>query len=147
MKVFISFLLLFSFQFDVDVYVPPMTTEMKAIAACESGDTININSVDWNAVNINDDGTIDSGAFQFNSYWVWNSSNTWIMRHVISDLGMDKRSFFKEYPTARHAPPSIQIMVFNYLWDNGAGWKNWNASKNCWSKWMYINQDGVAVIR
>lgn len=147
MKLFFTFLLVFSFQYDDAVHIPYMTDEMKAIATCESGDTITFGTVDWTAVNVNKDGTIDSGAFQFNSYWVWNSSNTWIMRHVINDLGMDARSFFKEFPTARHAPPSIQIMTFEYLWDNGRGWKNWNASKYCWGEWMYIDNNGVARIR
>ena len=122
-----------------------MTNEMKAIAACESGNQINIDSLDWGAVNNNKNGTVDTGAFQFNSYWVWNSSNTWMMKHVIKDLGMDTRSFFKDYPTARHAPPSIQIATFEYLWNNGKGWKNWEASKPCWTQWLIINEQGQAV--
>jgi hypothetical protein len=122
-----------------------MTNEMKAIAACESGNLVDLNSRDWNAINVNDNKTIDTGAFQFNSYWIWNSSNTWIMKHVIKDLGMDTRSFFKEYPTARHAPPSIQIATFEYLWNNGYGWKNWKASQSCWSQWLIINEEGRAV--
>lgn len=122
-----------------------MTNEMKAIAACESGNRVDINSHDWEAVNVNDNGTTDTGAFQFNSYWIWNSSNTWMMRHVIKDLGMNTRSFFKEYPTARHAPPSIQIATFKYLWNDGYGWTNWKASQSCWSQWLIITEEGRAV--
>ena len=77
---FLKFVLIASLVVSDDI---PLSMEEKAIAACESGDTQSINSIDWQAVNVNNDKTIDTGAFQFNSYWVWNSNDTWIMRHVI----------------------------------------------------------------
>lgn len=124
-----------------------MSIEEKAIAACESGDTQSLNSIDWNAVNFNDDGTIDTGAFQFNSYWVWNSKDTWIMKRVIRKTDLSVKQFFTMYPTAKDAPPSIQRLAFITLWDNGYGWQHWSASRKCWSKWLVINKKNQAVVR
>lgn len=124
-----------------------LSIEEKAIAACESGDTQSLGSVNWDAVNINKDGTIDTGAFQFNSYWVWNQNDTWIMKNVIAQTNLSTKQFFKMYRHAKNAPPSIQRLTFMTLWNNGYGWQHWSASKQCWSKWLEINENNQAVVR
>ena len=141
---FLKFVLIASLVVSVDI---PLSMEEKAIAACESGDTQSINSIDWQAVNVNNDKTIDTGAFQFNSYWVWNSNDTWIMRHVIKKTNLTTKQFFAKYPHAKDAPPSIQRLTFAVLWDDGYGWQHWSASRKCWSKWLKINKNNQAVVR
>lgn len=125
----------------------PLSMEEKAIAACESGDTQSLDSIDWQAVNYNTDDTIDTGAFQFNSYWVWNPNDTWLMKRVIKKTDLTTKQFFAMYPTAKDAPPSIQRLTFQVLWDDGYGWWHWSASKKCWSKWLVVNKNNQAVVR
>jgi hypothetical protein len=115
--------------------------EAIAIAACESGDTQTLGTLNWQAANVNSDGTVDSGAFQFNNYWVWNSQDRWVMRPVARRLGITSDELFSRYPTARSAPPSVQYATFLYLWDNGYGWRHWAASQSCWSQWMTIDKN------
>ena len=53
-----------------------------SVAACESGDTVRLGTLDWDAVNVNADGTRDYGAFQFNDYWVWSDADRWFMNQL-----------------------------------------------------------------
>jgi len=124
-----------------------LSQESAVIAMCESGDTKNIGSVDWHAVNINRDGTIDQGAWQFNSYWVWNTKDRWLINPIAKKIGLTGNQFFKMYPTPNDAPPLVQYEVFNYMWDNGFGWEHWASSKSCWGKWMKITPHGQAILR
>ena len=43
--------------------------------------------------------------------------------------------------------PQNQYDTFVYLWDDGAGWRHWAASKPCWDKWLRINDEDKAVWR
>lgn len=106
--------------------------EAAAIAACESGDTKTIGTGKWYATNTNVDGSIDTGAWQFNSYWTWSSDDHWVIRPVANKLGMTANEFLKRYPTANDAPPDIQYVMFEHLWDDGKGAWHWNASRDCW---------------
>lgn len=110
--------------------------EAVAIAACESGDTVTLGTGRWDAYNVNDDGSTDSGAWQFNDYWVWNTENWWVIRPVAGFVGLTPLEFLQRYPSPLAAPPAIQYLVFEYLWDDGRGAWHWNASRDCWSKWV-----------
>lgn len=122
-----------------------ISPEAAAIAACESGDTVTLGSLDWNAINVNRNKTIDTGAFQFNSYWVWSGDDTWVIAPFASQYALSPSQFLMQYPTARDAPPNIQYAMFQYLWDNGYGWQHWSASRPCWSKWLKVTKDNRAV--
>lgn len=91
------------------------------IADCESGDRLaNGRAVtgSYNWTGINQQGSSASGAFQFiDSTWRW-------VAHDV--LG------YTQYPTARSAPPHVQIEAFDWLWANG-GKGHWLASAACWS--------------
>lgn len=122
-----------------------LSPEATAVATCESGDTVTLGTMDWQAVNVNVDGTKDTGAFQFNSYWVWSSENRWAIIPVANNVyDISSRDFVRLYPDATKAPPSVQYEMFKNLWDNGYGWQHWSASKPCWDKWMTI-KNGKAV--
>ena len=125
----------------------PIMPEAVAIATCESGDKTNLGDINWTAVNVNKDGTIDRGGFQFNNYWVWNPNDRWIIRPVANSLNMTSDSFLRSFPTPNDAPPYIQYAVFQYLWDDGYGWTHWSASRDCWSQWMRVTKKGQAVWR
>jgi hypothetical protein len=125
-------------------WVEEISPEAQAIAACESGNTITLGSLNWAAINVNVDGTIDGGAFQFNNYWVWNSQDRWVMRPVAKRIGITSDALFLRYPSADVADPYVQYQTFIYLWDNGYGWQHWSASRPCWSKWLTV-QKGRAV--
>ena len=122
-----------------------LSPEAVAIAACESGDTVTFGSMNWNAINVNHNKTIDTGAFQFNSYWVWSKDDTWVINPVASQYSMTASQFIALYPTARDAPPNVQYAMFQHLWNNGYGWQHWSASRPCWSKWLTITNDNQAV--
>lgn len=124
-----------------------MSPEAYAIAACESGDTETLGSLDWQAVNVNVDGTVDQGAFQFNSYWIWNPADLWIMEPIANRIGMSGKTFTTLWPTPNDAPPAIQLKVFDYVWNDGYGWQNWSASQPCWSQWLRIDESGRAVFK
>jgi hypothetical protein len=130
-----------------DVSQNNMSIEERAIASCESGNGLSLESLDWNAVNYNKNGTIDTGAFQFNSYWIWNPEDAWFMKQVIAHTDLSIKQFFILYPNAKDAPVDIQRLTFEILWDNGHGWQHWSASRPCWSKWLKVNKQGVAVPR
>ena len=115
-----------------------VSPEALAIATCESGDTVTLGTANWSAINTNEDGTIDSGAWQFNDYWVWSSDDTWAIRPVANALDESSQTFLQKYPIAAAAPPHVQYAMFNHLWDNGYGWEHWSASKPCWSQWLTI---------
>lgn len=124
-----------------------ISREAAAIASCESGDTVNLGSVDWNAVNINSDGTVDAGAWQFNNYWVWSATDRWAIIPVANNVyDISSAEFIKRYPTPLDAPPSVQYEMFKSLWNGGAGWRHWESSRSCWSQWMVIKK-GKAVWR
>lgn len=122
-----------------------LSREALAIMACESGDTQTLGSYDWNAININEDGTRDGGAFQFNDYWVWNTSDRWVMRPVAKQLGITSDELFRRYPNAESASSFAQYTAFLYLWDSGRGWKHWSSSQLCWSKWMDVQEDRAVL--
>ena len=115
-----------------------MSQEALAVMACESGDTQTLGSYSWDAVNVNNDGTRDGGAFQFNDYWVWNPDDGWILRQA---FGSDWRGLVAMYPSADKAPAYTQYQLFQTLWDDGRGWSHWASSRPCWSKWMYVQNN------
>lgn len=121
-----------------------VTREATAVAACESGDTVTLGSVKWNAVGYNGTWSTDGGAWQFNDYWVWNTNKTWAIDKVAPRLGLTTDEFVVKYPTAQSAPPYVQYEMFKFLWNDGYGYRNWSASQKCWSKWLTI-KDGRAV--
>ncbi|RPH39928.1 MAG: hypothetical protein EHM87_23245 [Burkholderiales bacterium] len=104
------------------------------MAMCESGDTATLGSGDWRAINVNIDGTIDAGAWQFTNHYVWNPDNLWAIEPVAQSLHMTGAEFMRRYPTPDLTPPYIQYYVFLHLWDNGAGAWHWSASKHCWGE-------------
>jgi hypothetical protein len=124
-----------------------LSPEATAIAACESGNTVELGTLDWKAVNVNKNGTNDRGAWQFNSYWVWNAEDQWIIRPAANSIGLTSDKFLELYPTPNLAPPSVQYAVFKVLWDSGYGWTHWKASQPCWSQWLEIDGNGRAVWR
>jgi hypothetical protein len=100
-----------------------VTPHAAAIIACESGDTINLGTYTLSAKNPNSSA---SGLFQFiNSTY----------------RGLTGRE------DARYDTAQNQYKAFKKLWNNGAGWKHWRASQSCWSQWMTINDEDVAVWR
>lgn len=115
-----------------------ITNEAAAIAMCESGDTQTLGSLDWTATNVNGDGTIDRGAWQFNSYWIWNAQDRWVMRPFANSIGMSSDTLFAAWPTPNDAPPDVQYALFEYLWDSGYGWRHWSASRACWGQYMSV---------
>lgn len=121
-----------------------VSPEAAAIAACESGDTVTLGSVDWYAVGYNGTWSIDTGAWQFNSYWIWNPDKRWLIDVVAPRVGLTSDDFVEMYPTAAYAPPEVQYEMFKALWNNGYGYQNWSASQKCWSKWLTI-ENGRAV--
>lgn len=102
--------------------VIPVETEVLAIMACESGDTVTLGSHSWSAVSH----TNDTGGFQFNdATWRWLTNRT---------------------DRAKDAPQTVQLQVFYKLWDNGYGYTHWTSSQSCWSQWLEI-KDGRAVAK
>ena len=127
--------------------LPPITPEAQAIATCESGDTKTLGSANYTAVNVNVDGTIDTGAWQFNSYWVWSSTNRWTIITLANNVyDMSSTEFLRRYPTAADASPDVQYQMFIQLWDNGRGWQHWASSRPCWEQWLVVRK-GRAVWR
>lgn len=118
-----------------------MSFEAQVIAMCESGNTQTLGSLNWNAVNMNKDGTIDYGAFQFNNYWIWNSKDRWIMRPFANNrLLMSSDTLFHIWPTPKDAPPKVQVALFEYVWDDGKGWRHWSSSRSCWGKLITVEE-------
>lgn len=100
-----------------------VSREAAAIIACESGNQYDLGSFDLQAKNPNSSA---SGLFQF------------IDGTYKGLTGKVK---------ARTDSPENQYKAFKSLWEDGKGWYHWNASKACWSQWMYVNDKGVAVWR
>lgn len=122
-----------------------VSREAAAVAACESGDTVTLGSVDWDAVGYNGAWSTDGGAWQFNDYWIWNPDERWAIIPVANNqLGITSTYFLQQYPTAQSAPPHVQYEMFKFVWNDGYGYRNWSASQKCWSKWLTI-KDGRAV--
>jgi len=121
-----------------------LSPEAVAIATCESGNQVTFGTLNWNAINDNQH-SIDTGAFQFNSYWVWGDHDVWAIAPIASMYAMSPMQFLKQYPTARDAPPNVQYAMFQYLWNDGYGWQHWSASRPCWSKWMTVTNNNRAV--
>lgn len=100
-----------------------VTPEALAIAACESGDTVTLGSLSFNARNRR---TGDGGAWQFNDKtYLWMNG----------------------YTNAEVDSPKNQYDSFVWLWRDGAGWRHWRSSKACWDKWLMINENDKAVWR
>ena len=110
--------------------------EAVAIAACESGDTVTLGTGSWTAYNDNRDGSTDGGAWQINDYWVWSTDDWWVIRPFSASIDMEPMEFLRRYPSPMVSPPAIQYLMFEYLWDDGRGAWHWNASRECWSKWV-----------
>ena len=91
-----------------------------AIASCESGDGLHWGLMDWGARSPTDDG----GAFRFN-----DKTYQWLTGHAHAETNT----------------PAAQYRQFIRLWDDGAGWRHWAASKPCWGQWLYIDDAGRAV--
>lgn len=123
-----------------------VTREATAVAACESGDTVTLGSVNWDAVGYNGTWSTDGGAWQFNDYWIWNPDMTWAIDKVAPKLGLTTNEFIERYPTAQSAPPHVQYEMFKLIWDDGYGYQNWSASQKCWSKWLTV-ENGRAIWR
>jgi hypothetical protein len=119
--------------------------EAVAVASCESGDTVTLGSVDWDAVGYNGTWSRDGGAWQFNDYWVWNPTNRWAINPVAKKIAMSGDDFVERWSSAESAPPYVQYEMFKFLWNDGYGWQNWSASKPCWDKWLIIDDNGRAV--
>ena len=100
-----------------------VTPEAVAVATCESGDTVDLGTYSMTARNHR---TGDGGAWQFNdATYVWLNG----------------------YDHAELDTPQNQYDTFVYLWDDGAGWRHWAASKPCWTQWLRIGSDDKAVWR
>jgi hypothetical protein len=97
-----------------------VTREALAIISCESGDGYNYGTYSRYARSATNDG----GLFQFND-------GTY--------LGLTGRDY-AEYDT-----PANQYAAFRELWNQGKGWQHWKSSQACWSQWMRIDDEGVAV--
>jgi len=128
-------------------HVIDVTPEAAAVAACESGDTVTLGSVKWNAIGYNGTWSTDGGAWQFNSYWIWNPSNLWALNQVAPQFGMTGAELAELYPSAAVAPAHVQYTLFEIIWNDGYGWRNWSASQPCWSQWLTINERDQAVWR
>lgn len=124
-----------------------ISPEAAAVASCESGDTVTLGSLDWDAVNVNIDGTTDGGAWQFNDYWIWNSDDRWMMRPIANAMHMTSDAMLMAWPRPELAPPAVQYHAFEVVWDEGRGWWHWSASRPCWEKWIQIDENGVASWR
>ena len=103
-----------------------VSREALAVATCESGDTVNYGTLEWETRSNkqNSDGTFDYGAFQFNE-------NTYQWLTGRSNAAVDS--------------PAVQYEQFERLWNGGKGWKHWKSSQSCWSQWLTINEEGVAT--
>jgi len=122
MNVIILFYYLLCNGSDCKVVPFAVTREAAAIVACESGDGLNYGTYSRHARSATNDG----GLFQFNdATYEWLEGRT----HADTDA------------------PATQYAAFLRLWDDGAGWKHWKASKACWSQWMRIDDNGRAVWR
>jgi hypothetical protein len=97
-----------------------VTREAAAIVACESGDGLNYGTYTRSARSATQDG----GLFQFN-----DATYEWLQGRTHADTDT----------------PANQYDAFQRLWNDGKGWKHWKSSKPCWSQWMTVNADGVAV--
>lgn len=99
------------------IYVTP---EAMAVASCESGDGWNYGTYDFTARSVTDDG----GAWQFN-----DATALWL-------TGQDHAETWS---------PAMQYATFVRLWDDGAGWRHWTASKPCWGRWLDIVDDRAVM--
>ena len=97
-----------------------LTREAAAIVSCESGDGHTFGTYSLYARSA----TRDGGLFQFND------------------------ATYKLLRGRTHAEtdtPTDQYGAFRELWNGGRGWRHWRSSQACWSQWLAINDEGVAV--
>ena len=123
MTVLVTLYMYLACTFDGDrCYTTPfiITREAVAIVSCESGDGHTYGTFDPYARSETNDG----GFFQFND------------RTYKSLTGRTN---------AELDTPEQQYKTFLQLWDDGKGWNHWKASQSCWSQWMEINSNNVAV--
>lgn len=99
-----------------------VTREAAAVVSCESGDGLNYGTYSMHARSATQDG----GLFQFN-----DATYEWLQDRTHADTDT----------------PANQYDAFVRLWRDGRGWKHWKSSQACWSQWMTVNDDGVAVWR
>jgi len=97
-----------------------VTRAAAAIAACESGDSLNYGTYSLRARSHTNDG----GIFQFND-------ETYLL--------------LMQRDHAENDSYANQYRAFRILWDDGRGWKHWKSSKSCWDQWLVVNDDGIAV--
>lgn len=99
-----------------------VSREAAAVVSCESGDGLNYGTYTERARSATQDG----GLFQFNdATYLWLAGRT----HADTDT------------------PANQYDAFLRLWRDGRGWKHWRSSQACWSQWLTVNDEGVAVWR
>lgn len=99
-----------------------ITREAAAIVSCESGDGANYGTYTMHARS----STADGGLWQFNdATYEWLTGRT----HADTDT------------------PAAQYAAFLRLWNEGKGWKHWRSSQACWSQWLVIDDNNVAVWR
>lgn len=96
-----------------------VSREAAAVISCESGDGYHYGTYTLYARSETGDG----GLFQFNDQ---------------TYLGLTQRDH------AERDTPEQQYSAFRSLWNEGAGWRHWRSSQQCWSQWMEI-RDGRAV--
>jgi len=90
-------------------YFGDETLKALAVMSCESDGYPN-------AVNVNGDGSLDRGLFQFNT-----DTEAWLEKDIFKrDLDIFN--------------PKINIRTAAWLVFND-GWHHWNASKHCWGKY------------
>lgn len=97
-----------------------LTGIARRIADCESGDRLaNGRAVEgsYGTHLYNQQGSSASGVFHFiDGTWQW----------IAGEIGAS------QYARASHAPLSVQLQAFEYLYDGGAGAYHWDASRSCW---------------
>lgn len=108
--------------FGIECHMQPFTVtrEAAAIVACESGDGITYGTYSLSARSATNDG----GLWQFND-------GTYVVL-----TGRDHAEF---------DTPANQYAAFRELWNQGKGWQHWKASQKCWSQWLEIDSEGIAV--
>jgi hypothetical protein len=99
-----------------------VTREAAAIVACESGDGATYGTYSMHARSE----TADGGLWQFN-----DATYEWLAGRTHADTDTIQ----------------AQYSAFRTLWAGGRGWRHWISSQACWSQWLVVNEQGVAVWR
>lgn len=97
-----------------------ISREAMAIASCESGDGWNYGTYSFIARSATNDG----GMWQFN-----DATYEWLTGRTNAE---------RDHVATQHD-------TFVRLWNDGYGWRHWTSSKQCWSRWLVIDEKGRAV--